>query len=317
MKGILIIGAGQMGRAAAGLLDPNRVRVLAFGDNDPGKWTQEGPGTVLVCSVEKGLTLQPEEVLISVLGQDRACDLARQVREAGFEGPVRFLRDSYELFDIRSRCLGLLAERIRCLQIPGAIAELGVYRGDTAWQLNALFPDRPLFLFDTFEGFDAGDVAREQADPKTGEVSPHAKTGRFSDTSAEGVLERMPCPQTVRICKGHFPETAEGLADLCWEHGDGEHIAAGTVWEHGDGEPAFALVSLDPDLYAPTLEGLRYFYPRMSPGGVILVHDFNNLQFEGVKRAVLEFEAEIMSRANQPLHLVPLGDLHGSCVIVR
>ena len=113
----------------------------------------------------------------------------------------------------------------------------------------------------------------------------------------------MPCPQTVRICKGHFPETAEGFAD--------------PGWEHGGGEPTFALVSLDPDLYAPTLEGLRYFYPRMSPGGVILVHDFNNLQFEGVKRAVLEFEAEIMSRADQPLHLVPLGDLHGSCVIVR
>ena len=300
MKTTVIIGAGQMGRAAAELLHPNRARLLAFGDNDPRVWTKADPGDgkgAPVLPVAEALALEPQQVVICVLGEDRAEALKGQVRELGYEGPVVLLREIYELFDLRSRCIGQLARRASDLQIPGAVAELGVYRGDTAWQLNALFPDRKLYLFDTFEGFDARDVEREHADAGSveGGRSAHAQTGRFSDTSAEAVLRRMPHPEHVIVRQGFFPETA--------------------VYEE-DG-PAFALASLDPDLYAPVLEGLRYFYPRMSPGGMIVVHDYDNKQFEGVKRAVQEFEKELLGRGDQPLHMVPLGDLHGSCVILK
>lgn len=300
MKTTAIIGAGQMGRAAAELLHPNRVRLLAFGDNDPRVWTKASPGNgegAPVLPVAEALALEPQQVVICVLGEDRADMLEKQVRELGYEGPVVLLREIYELFDLRSRCIGQLARRARDLQIPGAVAELGVYRGDTAWQLNALFPNRKLYLFDTFEGFDVRDVEREHAEagPAEGGRSAHAQTGRFSDTSAEAVLRRMPHPEHVIVRQGFFPETA--------------------VYEEGG--PAFAFVSLDPDLYAPVLEGLRYFYPRMSPGGMIVVHDYDNKQFEGVKRAVQEFEKELLGRGDQPLHMVPLGDLHGSCVILK
>lgn len=77
------------------------------------------------------------------------------------------------------------------------------------------------------------------------------------------------------------------------------------------GEPCFALVSLDPDLYEPTLEGLRYFYPRLAPGGRILIHDYTSCQFEGVKMAVDEY-----CRAHE-LFVVPLMDLHGTAVLVK
>ncbi|MBQ9015088.1 MAG: class I SAM-dependent methyltransferase [Firmicutes bacterium] len=305
MKNLVIIGAGQMGRAAAELVDPNRFRILAFGDNDPKKQAAGQGAAVPVLSVEEALQSGPDAALISVLGRDRTDALVRQIREAGFTGAVHCLLDSYELFDVRSRCIGQLARRIRQLQIPGSLAELGVYRGDTAWQLNALLPDRKLYLFDTFEGFDARDVAREQPQAATGEVSPHAKTGRFADTSPEAVLARMPHPQMVEICRGYFPESLGKL-------GGSESDAPA-----GEAEHFFALVSLDPDLYAPTLAGLEYFYPRMSPGGAIVVHDYNNLQFEGVKQAVTEFEQAVTKRTGQPLHMVPLADLHGSCVILR
>lgn len=305
MKNLVIIGAGQMGRAAAELVDPNRFRVLAFGDNDPGKHEKGKGAEAPVLSVEEALQAGPDAVLISVLGRDRADALAGQVREAGFTGTVQCLLDSYELFDVRSRCIGQLARRIRQLRIPGSLAELGVYRGDTAWQMNALFPDRKLYLFDTFEGFDARDVVREQPRAASGEASPHAKTGRFADTSPEAVMARMPHPQMVELCPGYFPES---LGQLGGRESDG--LA-------GEAEDSFALVSLDPDLYAPTLAGLEYFYPRMSSGGAIVVHDYNNLQFEGVKRAVTEFEQAVVKRTGQPLHMVPLADLHGSCVILR
>ena len=74
----------------------------------------------------------------------------------------------------------------------------------------------------------------------------------------------------------------------------------------------FCLVSLDADLYAPILSGLIFFYPRLVPGGMILLHDYNNERFRGARQAVEEFEKQYGR-----LCLVPLCDLHGSAVIVK
>ena len=56
----------------------------------------------------------------------------------------------------------------------------------------------------------------------------------------------------------------------------------------------------------------RQFYPRLSPGGAIFLHDYNSRQFDGVKEAVLAYE-----RDHGPLPLVPLSDLHGTAVLIR
>jgi O-methyltransferase len=52
----------------------------------------------------------------------------------------------------------------------------------------------------------------------------------------------------------------------------------------------FNLVDLDGDLYAGTLAGLEFFYPRMVPGGIIIAHDYSTLP--GVARAFVEFLQE-------------------------
>lgn len=104
----------------------------------------------------------------------------------------------------------------------------------------------------------------------------------------EAVLARLPHPEQAVVRRGWFPDTARGL------------------------EAVFALVSLDADLYAPTLAGLEFFYPRLSPGGAIFLHDYNSRQFDGVKEAVLAYE-----RDHGPLPLVPLSDLHGTAVLIR
>ena len=41
------------------------------------------------------------------------------------------------------------------------MAELGVYRGEFAKEINKVFPDRTLYLFDTFEGFAEQDCDTE------------------------------------------------------------------------------------------------------------------------------------------------------------
>ncbi|EAL6990481.1 methyltransferase, partial [Campylobacter jejuni] len=45
--------------------------------------------------------------------------------------------------------------------IKGAVAELGVWRGETARYINEYFKDDIFYLLDTFEGFDEKDIIKE------------------------------------------------------------------------------------------------------------------------------------------------------------
>lgn len=282
MNTIVILGAGQFGRCASHLLNTNTLRLLAFGDNNQNLWGEKIEG-VPVCSVEEAAALKPDFILIGVTDNTRTEQLKQQALQAGYEGEFLLLSQLYAHFDIRSATLFRLADRVNQSQIPGDIAELGVYKGDTAWKLNLLFPDRTIYLFDTFEGFDARDIETE-----TDSCYSYAREGDFSDTNVETVLARFPHPEQAVVKKGFFPETAAGLS-----------------------ENHYAFVSLDADLYAPLFAGLEYFYPRLSPGGMILLHDYNNTRFRGAKQAVEDYEA-----AHGKLSLVPLCDLHGSAVIL-
>ncbi len=288
-KKVIIVGAGQMGCAAKELLDPNRTDFLGFADNDGEKWTEgdAAEGAEKVFPVQTAVDLAPDLIIISVLGDERVRQLKEQLRICRFYGDILFLNDLYQTFDIRSRSLRELAKGMQ--NVRGAVAELGVYKGDTAVQLNELFPERALYLFDTFEGFCESDIRTESEEGLSG-----AKAGDFADTSEDAVMARMPYPEKCFIRKGRFPDTTAGL-------------------DHMD----FAFVSIDPDLYEPALAGLEFFYPRLNRGGVILVHDYNNTRFAGIRKAVSEFDDKLAAAGEEKLKIVPLGDLHGSCVIIR
>jgi len=160
---------------------------------------------------------------------------------------------------IRQAALELISHEIYTNKVEGNTAELGVYKGQFAKYINKFFPDRSLYLFDTFEGFSGEDISYE--------VSQNFSSGiqNFSDTSINYVLSQMPFPSRCIIRQGFFPSTAEGLEDR------------------------FAFVSLDSDLYKPIYSGLEYFYPRLTAGGYIFVHDFNNDAYKGVRQAVTEY----------------------------
>jgi O-methyltransferase len=74
--------------------------------------------------------------------------------------------------------------------------------------------------------------------------------------------------EKVVIKKGIFPQTTKGLEN-----------------------EIFSFVYIDVDLYKSTLEGINFFYPRMSKGGYIIVHDYNNPleSNSGVFRAIEDF----------------------------
>lgn len=149
------------------------------------------------------------------------------------------------------------------------------------------FPDRPLNLFDTFEGFDRDD---EQNDLDANLVSDRViRDTSFLDTSVELVLSKMKNPEQVRIFKGYFPDTIPAE------------------------EKRFALVSLDTDIYPPMLAGLEYFYPRLSEGGFIMAHDYNSANFfDSVHKAVEEFE-----RRHGRVAKIPIADEMGTLIITK
>ncbi len=175
---------------------------------------------------------------------------------------------------VRLSTLELLCRRLDT--VPGAAAELGVYRGWFARCINTLLPERKLYLFDSFAGFLPGEAtesfqaAHEAIDPSR-------------------VLAIQPHPEQIVLKPGFFPASI------------------------GDLEERFCLVSLDVDFEETTLEGLRWFWPRLNSGGYLMLHDWNNPSLPGVARALEQFEQE----QGQHLPAVPLCDVGGTLVLCK
>ncbi len=184
---------------------------------------------------------------------------------------------------VRRDMLVLLLRDIEVRGIDGSLAELGVYKGETATLLHHFLPNRPLHLFDTFAGFDPQD-ARSEAAFTGADVSG----GQFGDTSVEEVRRRIqPRNSNVVFHPGTFPGSCEASVR----------------------REAFAFVHLDADLYQPTIAALEVFYPLVPPGGYIVVHDYN--AWQGARQATDTF------LVGKPEIAVPMPDKSGSAVIAK
>jgi O-methyltransferase len=189
------------------------------------------------------------------------------------------------IFDFnRIAALRLVAREIIEKNLQGCTAELGVYRGNFAKHINRLFSNRKLYLFDTFEGFDKRDV---KIDNDNGFSTIGSLENDFNQSSEKLIMRKMKHPHRCIIKKGYFPETAL------------------------DVDEKFVFVSIDPDLYEPIYQGLRFFYPRLVAGGYIFVHDCRDEFFCGAKKAVKRFAEE------NGLSYFPLNDIARTCVFVK
>lgn len=181
-------------------------------------------------------------------------EFAEAMRLVGQEVKARAL----DLGRVWSMILNIKHAAARC---PGAaFAELGVWRGCTA-ALIALYAkelDRKMYLADTFAGF-----PQAHFEPGMGE----GKENAFKDTTLDIARQFVGDYPGNRWIVGMFPDAA--TAEMRDER--------------------FAFVSIDVDLYLPVLEGLRFFWPRMAPGGIVFVHDYSSGHWPGATRAVDEF----------------------------
>jgi O-methyltransferase len=176
---------------------------------------------------------------------------------------------------VRNAAIALAITTVQREGIAGDFAEVGVWRGNTSRLIHRLAPDRQFYLFDTFRGF-----PEDQLEPGL------KGDARFQDTSVAFVSQTIGDLRNVEFRVGIFPETAAGLE-----------------------ASRFAFVLLDLDLYIPMLAGLQFFYPRLTRGGYLFVHDYNSIEANsGSYRAVVEFMADKLE------HIVELPDQWGSIV---
>lgn len=184
---------------------------------------------------------------------------------------------------VRLKTFELLSKEIKNRSIKGETAEVGVFRGDFAEVINATFPNRTLYLFDTFEGFPEEEIKKEL----TGDILK-TTVDAYKNTSVDVVMNRMRYPEKIVIQKGFFPDTADGL------------------------DVEFAFVSLDCDWEESIYQGLLYFYPRLTEGGYIMVHDYNN-SLVCAQKAIDRYEKQ----SNVSIPKVPICDAQGSIILTK
>lgn len=278
MKKIILFGSSNGGIRIFYLLS-KEYEVIAFADNDNKK-----QGTFLLGKpIIDPLDIDKYDFDLIIITNKFGYEIKKQiVNDLGIDEEK--IIDYYinNFYDTRIATLRMVADEINLRALKGSVAELGVYLGEFAQYINELFPERKLYLFDTFEGFNKEDVDLEE---QYGYSS--SKPGEYFNKDIDIVLSKMINKENCIIKKGYFPETVD------------------------QEDESFVFVSLDVDLYKPTYEGLKYFYPRLVEGGYIFIHDYNNVFYSGVKKAVYDY-----CNLNT-IKYVPMCDLGGSIVIVK
>lgn len=143
--------------------------------------------------------------------------------------------------------------------LPGDTAEAGVFQGTSSWFIcESLAPfGKRHHAFDSFEGISApGDADGE-----------HWFEGDLA--ASEDAVRNLLAPFGAEVHRGWIPDcfANAGIAHLCFAH-------------------------IDVDLYEPTLESMRFFYPRLVPGGVLVCDDYGFLTCPGATRAVDEYMSD-------------------------
>lgn len=169
-----------------------------------------------------------------------------------------------------------IAESVRALE--GSTAECGAYLGvgsalicralEGTWREGATH-----FAFDAFEGLPEP-VEADRAD--TGQWWTE---GDLKTDSSPIEARLAPFPR-ARIMVGWIPERFPGVA-----------------------ERAFRLVHIDVDLYKPTKDSIEFFWPRLVPGGVLLLDDHGVVSCPGARKAAVEFFA----KTGDPIIELPTG----------
>ncbi|MDX6691169.1 MAG: O-methyltransferase [Solirubrobacteraceae bacterium] len=152
-------------------------------------------------------------------------------------------------------------------EVPGDLIEAGVWRGGAAIFMRGILEargadDRLVWVCDSFEGLPEPDPAvRADVEGERWHKLAHLRVSEEEvrqNFARYGLLD-----ERVRFVKGWFKDTLPRLSDRRW-----------------------ALIRLDGDMYQSTMDGLTHLYPRLSPGGYLVVDDY---AVDACRRAVDDY----------------------------
>ena len=171
--------------------------------------------------------------------------------------------------------------------IPGSMVECGVWRGGSSMcmalaQLEAGRAPREMYLFDTFEGMpDASNADVDFLDRVASKMLPRERSLSPDERKQSLVLAYSPLNEVERNMKA----TGYPAHQI--------HFVKGRVEETIPNQaPAnIALLRLDTDWYESTKHELFHLWPRVSPGGIVIIDDYGH--WRGSRRATDEYFSEI------------------------
>ena len=185
--------------------------------------------------------------------------------------------------------LAALVDAVRhCVrrEVPGDFAECGVWRGGSVLAMALTLvelgrDDRDLHLFDTFEGMTA------PSEHDVSEYDPPA-VATWNDAQSRG---ERPWSELMDA-EGFDEDSVRATVLSSGYRAERVHLVRGPVEETipGAAPERLALLRLDTDWYESTRHELEQLYPRLMPGGVLIIDDYGH--WEGARRAVDEYFAE-------------------------
>lgn len=181
--------------------------------------------------------------------------------------------------------ISALCESVRYLvdnNIDGDIVECGVWRGGSMMAVAQTLvrlghADRHLHLFDTYEGMTQ--PGKEDVS-LTGESAAQLMAQSDDRTGAESIWCEAPLAAVRKAVLGTgYPESKV-------------HFIQGRVEDTlpKAAPERIALLRLDTDWYESTRHELEHLFPRLVPGGVLIIDDYGHWQ--GARKAVDEYIAE-------------------------
>jgi len=148
--------------------------------------------------------------------------------------------------------------------LDGEMAECGCYQGATAWFIANENRNVNLHLFDSFQG-----LSEPGVDDELEETGTHFWNKGILSSTEEQTKKTLQEFNHVHYHKGWIPDKFSAVEDI-----------------------VFKLIHIDVDLYQPTLDSIRFFYPRMIKNGIIILDDYGFKTCPGAYKAVNEFMSD-------------------------
>ena len=276
MKKVAIFGAGVLGQSLYARFLESSIEVFMV-DNAAERIDEK-----IVFSPQVLKSLDFDVVYIAVAMAVKAIyrQLLEELNVPAYKIIVFYAENSDDNMNFNKRVLWLeqFATYAALKNLNGEIAEVGVLKGDFSYHINRCFPDKTLYLFDTFENYDERDFELESQKNSTFQDFMSGLKAAPLPSSIGEIRTKLPYPEKALFKKGYFPDTFDVENET------------------------FAFVFLDLNFYKPIKAGLELFFPRMEKGGIILIHDYFYGGQNGVAKAVDDFLNE------NNLFALPSGD---------